>query len=179
MRQDGLPKSSKKTVMEEWRFVGRTPQALGQKLPITFPELRRPSGLVLVKRFSSRVIGFADIVQLKIGKRWNMNDAARARLAATGAIAVDMESAAIVRAAPGVPTAVVRVISDTAYSPFASLNTATGGVRALLTLHKIGPALRHKRTKRRHESACRGSPNAMGRSRSFAGSISKSVRMKS
>jgi len=66
----------------------------------------------------------------------------RRELALAGALAVDMESAAIVRAAPGVPTAVVRVISDTAYSPFASLNTATGGVRALLTLHKIGPALR-------------------------------------
>src|ERR1019366_3009514 len=68
--------------------------------------------------------------------------AARARLAATGAIAVDMESAAIVRAAPGVPTAVVRVIVDTAYRPMTSLNTATAGARALLTLHKMGPALR-------------------------------------
>jgi 4-hydroxy-3-methylbut-2-enyl diphosphate reductase len=68
--------------------------------------------------------------------------AARARLAATGAIAVDMESAAIVRAAAGVPTAVVRVIVDTAYRPMTSLNTATAGARALMTLHKMGPALR-------------------------------------
>jgi len=68
--------------------------------------------------------------------------AARARLAATGAIAVDMESAAIVRAAAGVPTAVVRVIVDTAYRPMTSLNTATAGARALLTLHKMGPAMR-------------------------------------
>jgi 4-hydroxy-3-methylbut-2-enyl diphosphate reductase len=64
-----------------------------------------------------------------------------ARLAATGAIAVDMESAAIVRAASGVPTAVVRVIVDTAYSPVASLMTIPSGARALLTLRKVGPAL--------------------------------------
>lgn len=66
----------------------------------------------------------------------------RARLAETGAVAVDMESAAIVRAAAGVPTAVVRVIVDTAYSPVARLATVPAGARALLTLHKIGPALR-------------------------------------
>jgi 4-hydroxy-3-methylbut-2-en-1-yl diphosphate reductase len=67
---------------------------------------------------------------------------AMARLAETGAIAVDMESAAIVRAAAGVPTAVVRVIVDTAYSPVASLATVASGARALMTLHKLGPALR-------------------------------------
>ena len=68
--------------------------------------------------------------------------AERARLAATGAVAVDMESAAIVRSAGSTPTAVVRVIVDTAYSPVARLATVPAGARALMTLYKIGPALR-------------------------------------
>ncbi|MGH8963060.1 MAG: 4-hydroxy-3-methylbut-2-enyl diphosphate reductase [Jatrophihabitantaceae bacterium] len=66
---------------------------------------------------------------------------ARSRLAATGALAVDMESAAIVRATVGTPTAVVRVIVDTAFSPVARLATVPAGVRALATLRKTGPAL--------------------------------------
>jgi 4-hydroxy-3-methylbut-2-en-1-yl diphosphate reductase len=70
----------------------------------------------------------------------------REQLAATGALAVDMESAEIVRALaqrPGnVPVAVVRVIVDTAHSPVARLATVPAGARALLTLSRIGPALR-------------------------------------
>ncbi len=65
----------------------------------------------------------------------------RERLAATGALAVDMESAAVVRAAPDVPTAVVRVIVDTAFAPVARLSTVPHGVRALRVLRKVGPAL--------------------------------------
>jgi 4-hydroxy-3-methylbut-2-enyl diphosphate reductase len=76
---------------------------------------------------SSRVVGGAD---------------ARARLAATGALAVDMESAAIVRETAGIPTAVVRVIVDTAFSPVARFSTIPAGARALLTLRRMGPALR-------------------------------------
>ena len=67
---------------------------------------------------------------------------ARARLAATGAIAVDMESAALVRATTGVPTAVVRVIVDTAFTPVARLATVPAGARALAILRRTGPALR-------------------------------------
>jgi 4-hydroxy-3-methylbut-2-enyl diphosphate reductase len=69
----------------------------------------------------------------------------RERLAATGAIAVDMESAAIVRALaerPGqIPVAVVRVVVDTAYTPVARLRTLPAGAKALLTLRRTGPAL--------------------------------------
>jgi 4-hydroxy-3-methylbut-2-enyl diphosphate reductase len=69
----------------------------------------------------------------------------RERLAATGAIAVDMESAAVVRAlAEGdepVPVAVVRVIVDTAYTPVARLRTLPAGLKALRTLRRCGPAL--------------------------------------
>ncbi|MGH8862975.1 MAG: 4-hydroxy-3-methylbut-2-enyl diphosphate reductase [Jatrophihabitantaceae bacterium] len=67
--------------------------------------------------------------------------AARERLAATGALAVDMESAAVVRAAGGVPTAVVRVIVDTAYSSLARPATVRAGLRALRNLRATAPAL--------------------------------------
>ncbi len=75
-----------------------------------------------------------------------VNGPERAKLAATGALAVDMESAAIVRATGSEPdrppTAVVRVIVDTAYSGVARPLTIASGVRALAILRKIGPALR-------------------------------------
>ena len=75
-----------------------------------------------------------------------VHGAERARLAATGALAVDMESAPIVAAVAGlpgtVPAAVVRVVVDTAASPLAGLATVTAGAAALRTLRRLGPALR-------------------------------------
>jgi 4-hydroxy-3-methylbut-2-enyl diphosphate reductase len=68
----------------------------------------------------------------------------RRRLAATGAKAVDMESASVVRALAaehGIPVAVVRVVADTAYMPIARLATVPAGARALHTLRRTGPAL--------------------------------------
>ena len=71
--------------------------------------------------------------------------AERAALAASGAIAVDMESSAIVRevtASPGpVPLAVLRVIVDTTQTPLARLKTVPAGITALTTLRRIGPSL--------------------------------------
>jgi 4-hydroxy-3-methylbut-2-en-1-yl diphosphate reductase len=67
--------------------------------------------------------------------------AEREELAATGAIAVDLESASLVRAAGGRPTAVVRVIVDPAYGRLASLRTVPAGAWALGVLHNLGPAL--------------------------------------
>lgn len=71
----------------------------------------------------------------------------RERLAATGAIAVDMESAAVVRALterPGATpvSAVVRVVVDTAHSPIARLSTLPAGAKALAVLRRTGPAIR-------------------------------------
>jgi 4-hydroxy-3-methylbut-2-enyl diphosphate reductase len=70
----------------------------------------------------------------------------RAALARTGALAVDMESAALVRATGSEPdrppTAVVRVIVDTAYSGVARPMTVASGLRALASLRRTGPALR-------------------------------------
>ena len=72
-----------------------------------------------------------------------VNGHERAELGATGALAVDMESAAIVRSlkASGVPVAVVRVIVDTVHAPLNRLSTVTSGARAMHTLRKIGPSL--------------------------------------
>jgi 4-hydroxy-3-methylbut-2-enyl diphosphate reductase len=78
----------------------------------------------------------------------------RERLFATGALAVDMESAAIVRAMHGEtgshvidaanprPVAVVRVVVDTAASPLMRPATITNGAQALWTLRRTAPALR-------------------------------------
>ena len=73
--------------------------------------------------------------------------AERDRLAATGALAVDMESAAIVRAAlhargAHVPLTVLRVIVDTVASPVNRFATLPNGIRALGVLRRTGPALR-------------------------------------
>ena len=68
----------------------------------------------------------------------------RERLARTGALAVDMESSAVVRALPtrDLPVAVVRVIVDTAYTPLGRLRTVGPGAKALRVLRRIGPSLR-------------------------------------
>ena len=66
--------------------------------------------------------------------------AARARLAATGALAVDTETAWLARR--GAPFAAVRSIVDTADSPLWSLGTAWRGVAALRALRRAAPALR-------------------------------------
>jgi 4-hydroxy-3-methylbut-2-enyl diphosphate reductase len=71
--------------------------------------------------------------------------AEREKLAKTGALAVDMESAAVVRALGRAeerpPTAVVRVIVDTAHMPLARVATVAAGARALMTLRRLAPAL--------------------------------------
>jgi 4-hydroxy-3-methylbut-2-enyl diphosphate reductase len=68
----------------------------------------------------------------------------REQLARTGALAVDMESSAVVRALPtrDLPVAVVRVIVDTAYTPLGRLRTVGAGAKALRVLRRIGPSLR-------------------------------------
>lgn len=65
----------------------------------------------------------------------------RGVLAATGALCVDMESAAVLAAAPGTARAVVRVIADVAASPL--LRPASMGRigTAMRTLARLGPSL--------------------------------------
>lgn len=65
---------------------------------------------------------------------------ARARLAVGGALAVDMESAAVLRALPGHRVAVVRVISDDAVTGLHPVHLAGGAARALALLQRLRPA---------------------------------------
>ena len=65
----------------------------------------------------------------------------RERLAATGALVADMESAVLARAADGRPLAVVRAVSDTPERPLASPGALGGGLAALRSLRAAAPAL--------------------------------------
>jgi 4-hydroxy-3-methylbut-2-en-1-yl diphosphate reductase len=64
-----------------------------------------------------------------------------AALAATGAIAVDMESAPLLSGAAGRPAIVVRAISDTPAHPVVSPRIVSGGIAALRSLRLAAPAL--------------------------------------
>ncbi len=70
-----------------------------------------------------------------------VRDGERAALAATGAIAADMESAPLLAAAAGRPAVVVRAISDTPDRPVVSPRTVSGGIAALRSLRQAAPAL--------------------------------------
>jgi 4-hydroxy-3-methylbut-2-enyl diphosphate reductase len=65
----------------------------------------------------------------------------RARLAATGAIAVDMETAALVGMPWPGPVTVVRAISDTSAGDLLSPTVVRGGWRALKALRSAAPGL--------------------------------------
>ncbi|MFV2177832.1 hypothetical protein ACFHW2_26900 [Actinomadura sp. LOL_016] len=67
--------------------------------------------------------------------------AERARLAAQGARAVDMETAVLAAVAPGRRFAAVRVIVDGPRHPLWRPGTLVRGVTALRTLARVGPAL--------------------------------------
>ncbi len=64
-----------------------------------------------------------------------------AALAATGAAAVDMESAVLAAAAGGRPVAAIRVVVDTPAHPLARPGTLWHGTAAWRTLRRVGPAL--------------------------------------
>ncbi len=64
---------------------------------------------------------------------------AHAELTAAGVIAVDMESAQLLRGAAGRPAAVVRTISDTPSHPLVSPHTVGGGLAALKSLRLAAP----------------------------------------
>jgi 4-hydroxy-3-methylbut-2-enyl diphosphate reductase len=71
-----------------------------------------------------------------------VDGAARALLARSGALAVDLESAAFAEVAAGRPYAVVRAVVDTAEHPLLRPGTIVRGVRALRALRAAAPALR-------------------------------------
>jgi 4-hydroxy-3-methylbut-2-enyl diphosphate reductase len=63
----------------------------------------------------------------------------RVALAATGAIAVDTESAQLVDGWPGRPIAIVRTVVDAASAPLYRPGTAARGLRALRELRRAAP----------------------------------------
>jgi 4-hydroxy-3-methylbut-2-enyl diphosphate reductase len=65
----------------------------------------------------------------------------RDRLLADGAIAVDMESLWLAEAAGQRPFAVLRVVIDTSDRELLHPRTLGNGLRALITLRRIAPAL--------------------------------------
>jgi 4-hydroxy-3-methylbut-2-enyl diphosphate reductase len=65
----------------------------------------------------------------------------RERLAAQGALAADMESSALVKAAGDRPVAVIRAISDVAGGTLLHPRTITGGLAALRSLRGVGRVL--------------------------------------
>ena len=67
--------------------------------------------------------------------------AQKAAAAAAGAIAVDMESSYLLAGAAGRPVAVVRAVSDAADRPLLRPGVVTGGIAALRSLRRAGPAL--------------------------------------
>ncbi|HEX4701073.1 MAG TPA: 4-hydroxy-3-methylbut-2-enyl diphosphate reductase [Pseudonocardiaceae bacterium] len=70
-----------------------------------------------------------------------VHGAERADLAASGALAVDMESAVLATAADGKPLAVLRVVVDTPSQPLFTPATVGNGRTALAVLARLGPVL--------------------------------------
>lgn len=70
-----------------------------------------------------------------------VDGAERAQYAESGALAVDMESAPLARAAGEQPVVVVRVVVDTAANPLRSPSTARAGWAAMRSLTRVGAAL--------------------------------------
>jgi 4-hydroxy-3-methylbut-2-enyl diphosphate reductase len=70
-----------------------------------------------------------------------VHGAERAELAASGALAVDMESAMLAAAVDDGALAVLRVVVDTPSRPLFHPATASAGVTALATLGRLGPVL--------------------------------------
>jgi len=65
----------------------------------------------------------------------------RTRLAESGITCVDMETAAVCRAAPGVPVLSVRVVVDTPEYELVRPATLVHGIRALRALKQVGTVL--------------------------------------
>ena len=92
-----------------------------------------------------------------------------AALAETGAIAVDMESAPLLRGSAAGPSVVVRAISDTPAHPLASPRIVTGGLAALRSLRQAGPGLARWAAAVRPRSVLMASP------RSFCAGVERAI----
>jgi 4-hydroxy-3-methylbut-2-enyl diphosphate reductase len=100
-----------------------------------------------------------------------VHGAERAKLAAAGALAVDMESAHLLTGAEGAPLAVVRVVLDTPERPLARLGTV-GAVRAAgRVLAQVGPVLSDWARSARARTVLLASP------RSFCAGVDRAIEI--
>ncbi len=95
--------------------------------------------------------------------------AERAELAVSGALAVDMEAAAVLQHAGGRPVAVVRVIVDTPDRPLWHPGTLTGGAAALRALRQAAPALKD------WSDSCRKRTLLLAGPRSFCAGVERAI----
>lgn len=119
-------------------------------------EVRGPGGRVPVSGAPAlaaalRRLGLRTQLGPIVSVRRPVDGRARRELAATGAVAVDMESAFLAPAER--PFAVVRTIVDTFDHPLWSLGTVWRGVRALRALRRAVPAIAWWATTARPDSA--------------------------
>src|SRR5262249_35054104 len=125
--------------------------------PLLAGELRR-AGLAVR---SGRVVTVAQLVR----------HGQHAELAATGAIAVDMESGPLLAGAAGGPAVVLRAISDTPAHPLVSPRTGTGGLAALRTLREAAPVLA------RWAAAAGGRRVLLASPRSFCAGVERAIEI--
>ena len=95
----------------------------------------------------------------------------RERLAAEGAVAVDMESAPLLAAAAGRPAVVLRAISDTPGRPLLSPWAVPGGIAALRSLRLATPALA------RWADACAPRQVLLAGPRSFCAGVERAIEI--
>ena len=98
----------------------------------------------------------------KIGR-----SAERARLAADGYLAADMESAALVAAAAGHPVAVIRAVSDAGFGP----GIVSGGMAALRSLRRAVPVAE------KWAAACRQRTVLLAGPRSFCAGVERAIEI--
>jgi 4-hydroxy-3-methylbut-2-enyl diphosphate reductase len=96
-----------------------------------------------------------------------VRQAERAGLAATGAIAADMESLTLAQAAAGRPVAVIRAVSDAGIGP----GIITGGVAALKSLRAAAPVVE------RWAAACADRSVLLAGPRSFCAGVERAIEI--
>jgi 4-hydroxy-3-methylbut-2-en-1-yl diphosphate reductase len=97
--------------------------------------------------------------------------AERARLAAAGALAADLESALLLAAADGRPAVVIRAISDTPEQPLLHPRALAGGAAALRSLRQAGPVLAS------WAAACRPRRVLLAGPRSFCAGVDRAIEV--
>jgi 4-hydroxy-3-methylbut-2-en-1-yl diphosphate reductase len=96
-----------------------------------------------------------------------VKSAERQRLAASGALAADMESATLAGAAGGQPVAVIRAVSDTGFGP----SMVSGGLSALRALRAAAPVAE------RWAAACATRTVLLAGPRSFCAGVERAIEI--